>query len=166
MDKETEEMIRRVVEEVLGEKKPCTFDLPRALLIGRKPPRDLGYMYVDQGEYEAVIMGSMSAWELLHFPNEVCTEALVKGLPVLLWEDGLEYRRYRDRCNRALYTRLLSAERQMKQLGVRVLRREEQKILTAREVRNRLETGQPLTGRLTPLAQDLLEAKEKDGRMH
>ena len=50
----------------------------------------------------------------------------------------------------------------MKQLGVRVLRREEQKILTAREVRNRLETGQPLTGRLTPLAQDLLEAKEKE----
>jgi len=152
-----EEKIRRIVEESLGRKGPYGEPLPKAFLIGQEPPCSTGYTYVRDGEYEAVVIGSMSPWELLQFPNEVCTRALATGMPVLLWEDGLEHRRYKDRCNRALYTRLLSAERQLKQYGVRTIRQGEKKFLTASDIRQYLESGKPIEGRLTPLARDILE---------
>ncbi len=166
MENGLEEMIAGIVEEILRREpsigktpKPA---LPVAYLMGREPKRDLGYSYIRQGPYEAVVIGSLTAWELLQFPNEVCTDALVKGIPVLLCEEGLDYRRFKDTCNRALYARLLAAERQLKQLGVQMVGREDKKLLTAQEVRRRLETGQPITGRLTPLARDLLESERKE----
>ena len=161
MEKDLEGLIAKVVEEVLHKEQLHGSDLPRARLLGREPERNLGYTYVRQGAYEAVVIGSMSGWELLQFPNEVCTEALMKGKPILLCEDGLVYRKDKDTCNRALYGRLLAAERELRQLGVRFIGKEEKKLLTARDVRRLLESGQPITGRLTPLARDILEAESK-----
>ncbi len=156
-----EEIIRRVVEEVMKEYRPsdgAQGGKGTAFLIGQKPPRDLGWNYVRQGDYEAVVIGSLTPWELLRFPDALCTEALVQGKPVFLWEGALDYRHHRNTCNRALYSRLLSAERQLKELGVQMIGGEETKLLTAQEVRRRLEKGQPIHGRLTPLAKDVLES--------
>lgn len=147
-----EDLIARVIEEV-QRRQNC------ALLIGRQPTRDLGWHYVTQGEYQAVIIGSLSAYELLRFPNEACLDALLTGKPVFLCEEGLDYRRYAKSSNRALYTKLLSAERRLKQLGVQFLGAGQQKLLTAEEVRRRLKNGQPIEGRLTPLARDVLEGR-------
>ena len=130
-----------------------------AYLIGRVPTRDLGWNYVTQGEFQAVVIGSLSAYELLQMPDAVCVEALLMGKPVFVCEEGLDYRRHAKTANRALYTRLLSAERQLKQLGVQFLRETQQKILTAEEVRRRLQSGERIEGRLTPLARDVLEGR-------
>ena len=105
------------------------------------------------------MIGSLSAGELLRFPDDSCADALLSGLPVLLWEEGLEYRRYAHTTNRVLWSRLLSAERQLKQLGVRFLGAPGTRLLTAEEVRRRLRDGLPVQGRLTPLAKDILEGK-------
>lgn len=154
---ELEDMIRKVVEEIMGREK---VHLPGAKLIGRDPGVDLGYRYAEDGPFDAVVIGSLTPRELLFFPDEISMAALLQGKPVLLWEAGLDYRKYKDTCNRSLYSRLLSAERQMKQLGVKVIGEQSHRILTANEVRRRMEAGQPITGRLTPLARDLLEGKE------
>lgn len=132
-------------------------DRPAALLIGNAPTEDLGWRYVDGGAYSAVMIGSMSACALLHFPDEVCTEALLLGTPVYLWEAGLQW--HKSTANRALLTRLLAAQRQMKQLGVQFLSASPDRLLTAEEVRRRLSRGLPVTGRLTPLARDVLEGR-------
>lgn len=145
-------LIEQVLQEV-RRRQNC------ALLIGRPPAQDLGWQYVTEGDYEAVVIGSLSAWELLQFPNEICTEALLTGKPLFLCEEGLDYRRYAKTANRALYSRLLAAERQLKQLGVQLVGQKQQKLLTAEEVRRRLKNGQPIEGRLTPLARDVLEGR-------
>lgn len=145
-------LIERIVDEVKRRQ-----NLPKALLIGRTPTENTGFCYVAQGEYSAVVIGSMSAYELLAFPNETVVEALLLGKPVYLAQNALDYRTYSRSANRALWSRLLSAERQMKQLGVQTLGTG--KLLTAQEVRRRLREGQPIEGRLTPLARDVLEGK-------
>ncbi len=155
-----EEIVRRVVEEVMKRYTPSVSENTGkglAFLIGQEPYRDLGWRYVREGDYEAVMIGSLSPWELLRFPDALCTEALLQGKPVFLWEGALDYRHYRSTCNRALFARLLSAERQLKELGVQMVGSEDTKVLTAQEVRRRLEKGQPIHGRLTPLARDVLE---------
>jgi hypothetical protein len=145
-----------IVEQVLREvrrRQHC------ALLIGRPPSRDLGWEYVTEGEYEAVVIGSLSPRELLFFPDETCMQALLTGKPVFLWEEGLEYRRYAKTANRALYSKLLGAERQLKQIGLQFIGARQQKLLTAEDVRRLLRNGQPVEGRLTPLARDVLEGR-------
>ncbi len=149
-----EELVDRIVAEVRRRQ-----NLPTALLIGEKPTQELGWQYVTDGEYTAIIIGSMSASALLHFPDEPCTQALLLGKPIYAYEDGLLYRKYARTSNRVLWSKLLAAERQMKQLGVQFLRAKQQKLLTAEEVRRRLRDGQPIDGRLTPLARDILEGK-------
>lgn len=149
-----EELIEQIVREIRHRS-----DRPAALLIGQEPEADLGWRYVSVPPYQAVMIGSLSAAELLHFPNERCAEALLCGIPVLLWEDGLQYRRHAHTENRALWSRLLSAERQLKQLGVRFLGTPGQRLLTAEDVRRRLLEGLPVEGKLTPLAKDVLEGK-------
>lgn len=150
-------MNEQIIEAVLAEVRRRQ-SRPAALLIGREPPQELGYRYVTQGTYAAVVIGSLSAAELLRFPDGACLEALLLGKPVYLCEEGLDYRRYAQSANRALWSRLLAAERQMKQLGVRPLRAPGG-LLTAEEVRRRLRDGLPVEGRLTPLARDILEGK-------
>ena len=152
-----ERLIEQVVAEVRRRQQEAR---PAALLVGRAPERDLGFHYVRQGEYAAVVIGSLSGCALLHLPDETLTQALLLGKPVLLCPEGLEYRQYSRTANRALWSRLLAAERQLKQLGVRFLERKPgEKLLTANEVRRLLREGLPVEGRLTPLARDVLEGR-------
>ena len=39
----------------------------KALLIGREPDMDLGYSYVAQPPYDAVVIGSLTLGQLLQF---------------------------------------------------------------------------------------------------
>lgn len=149
-----EELVDRIVEEIRRRQA-----LPLALLIGDEPPVPLGWDYVTQGEFQAVVIGSMTAAEVLHFPCDACAEALLLGKPVYLYENGLKYRPFAKTANRAFWCRLLSAERQMKQVGVQFVGERHERLLTAEEVRRRLRDGQPIEGRLTPLARDVLEGK-------
>lgn len=142
------EVVQRVQEQL--DKKPP------ALLIGRRPTEETGFSYVSQAPYSAVVIGSMDAWELLHFPDRGVLEALLEGKPVYYWEAGQDWRKYSHSSNRALWSRLLSAQRQMQQLGVKPLGSSSQKLLTAQEVQRRLRQGLPIEGRLTPLARDIL----------
>lgn len=148
-----------LVEQVIAQIRQQPDSKPEALLLGRAPGVDLGWRYVAEPPYQAVLIGSLSAAELLRFPDEACAEALLSGLPVLVWEEGLDYRRYSRTANRALWSKLLSAERQLKQLGVRFLGLPGSQLLTAQEVRRRMRDGLPIQGRLTPLAKDILEGK-------
>ena len=54
----------------------------RALLIGTQPP--LGYEYVTQPPYDAVVIGSLTLGQLLRFREERVLEALANGMPVVL----------------------------------------------------------------------------------
>lgn len=152
-----EQLIEEVVAEVLRREEQ-----PTALLLGKKPNRALGWRYVLSGTYHAVVIGSMSAGTLLQFPDEACTQALLEGKPVYVCEEGLEYRRYAKTANRALWSRLLAAERQMKQLGVQFLHSEGGQLLTAETVRHLKREGKPLPAdcRLTPLARDIWEGRQ------
>ena len=152
-----ERLIEQVVAEVRRRQQEAR---PAALLVGRAPERDLGFHYVKEGDYAAVVIGSLSGCALLHLPDETLTQALLLGKPVYLCPEGLEYRQFSRTANRALWSRLLAAERQLKQLGVRFLERKPgEKLLTANEVRRLLREGLPVEGRLTPLARDVLEGR-------
>lgn len=150
-------LVEEVVAEVLRRQQPER----RALLIGRRPPQELGWQYVLSGEFDAVMLGSLSAGQVLHFPDDVCAAALLEGKPVFLWEGGLDYRRCARTANRALWSRLLAAERQLRQLGVQFLGASAAPLLTAQEMRRLLHAGQtpPAGRRMTPLARDILEGK-------
>lgn len=150
-----EELIDGVVREVERRLRAR----PTALLIGEKPPLDFGWDYVSEG-YGAVVLGSLTPYELLNFPDERCLCALLEGKPVYLWEEGLLYRKDAKTAERGAWTRMLAAERQLRQWGVRPLRAPREKLLTAQEVRRLLANGQPVNGRLTPLARDVLEGKQ------
>lgn len=149
-------MNHELIEQVLSRVQQ---QLPRALLIGREPPCALGWQYVSEAPYAAVVIGSMDACALLHFPDPVCANALLAGIPVYLWREGLSYRAYAKTANRVLWGRLLAAERQLGALGVQLLRPAAQGIVTAETVRRRLREGLPVEGRLTPLARDILEGR-------
>lgn len=61
--------------------------LPRTLLVGDAPDPLLHLNYVNSKPYEAVILGLLPPGLLLAMPtNEVC-QALLEGMPVLLWDD-------------------------------------------------------------------------------
>lgn len=157
-------MNERLIEEVVAEvRRRQALGQPAALLLGRAPVRELGFHYVQEGDYAAIVIGSLTACQLLHQPDETVTQALLMGKPVYLCPEGLEYRQYSHTSNRVLWSRLLAAERQLKQLGVQFLERNANggngKLLTADEVRRLLKEGLPIEGRLTPLARDILEGK-------
>ena len=50
--------------------------MTRALLLGREPPLNLGYEYVTEAPFEAVVIGSLSLSELLQFRSQPVLEAL------------------------------------------------------------------------------------------
>lgn len=148
-----DDLVQAVVDEVLRRQGQRP-----ALLVGRAPQQAPGWRFVTDGPYEAVILGSLTAAELLRFPDEVSAQALLEGKPVYYCPEGLDYRRHAKTANRALWSALLAAERRLRALGVQELA-QKSALVTAAEARRLLRAGQPVTGRLTPLARDVLEGR-------
>lgn len=129
--------------------------MTRALLVGREPPLDLGYEYVTEAPFEAVVIGSLSLSELLQFCDEPVLEALAQGKSVYLYTPGLP----EAPKNRALSGSLTAAQRELKNWGVLFTDGGRKKLVTAEEARLLRSTGrQPAPGAvLTPLAREIME---------
>ena len=63
--------------------------MSRALLIGKAPAAELGFTYTAEEPYDAVVIGSLSLGELLHFRQEQVLLALSQGKTVYLYTPGL-----------------------------------------------------------------------------
>ena len=129
----------------------------RALLIGREPPCSLGYTYVKEPPFDAVVIGSLTLCQALHFGCEEALAALAEGKPVVLYTPGLpEAPR-----NRALSASLAAQRREMKNWGIRFTDGAQKRLITAQEARAmRLSGQQPGAGAvLTPLAKEILESE-------
>ena len=129
----------------------------KALLIGRCPPRDLGYTYGD-GPYDAVVIGSLSLGQLLYFQNEEVLCALAEGKPVILYTPGLP----EAPKNRALAAALASRRRELKNWGVLFADGAQKRLVTATEAQIMRQSGKrPGPGAvLTPLAREILEGSD------
>ena len=126
----------------------------KALLIGTEPACDLGWDYVREGEYGAVVIGSLTLGQLLRFSESRVLEALAKGMQVLLYTPGLPD----APGNRALAASLASARRELKSWGVVFTEGNRKRLVTAQEARELKAAGkQPGPGAvLTPLAREIL----------
>ena len=132
--------------------------MTRALLVGREPGAELGYEYVTEPPYEAVVIGSLSLGQLLRFRQEPVREALAQGKPVLLYTPGL------PECpkNRSLAGSLASAQRELKNWGVLFTDGGRKRLITAEEARLLRRQGRSpgFDAVLTPLAKEILEGNE------
>ena len=130
----------------------------RALLIGREPAAELGFEYVTQPPYDAVVIGSLTLGRLLRFREERVLEALAEGKPVYLYTPGLP----ESPKNRMLSGSLASAQRELKNWGVLFTDGGRKKLITAQEARMLHAAGrQPSPGAvLTPLAKEIMEGKQ------
>lgn len=128
---------------------------PRALLLGEPPWNYHKYNYVNQKPYEAIVLGLLPPGMLLHMPDDTVCQALLDGLPVLLWQ---EQSHHRQAAAPALRRALRAAERRLVEYGVQLIGKED-RLLTAERARQLRRTGQlpPPGCRLTPLAKDILE---------
>lgn len=126
-----------------------------ALLIGREPGQELGYRYVSEPPYEAVVIGSLSLGQLLRFREEQVLEALAQGKQVLLYTPGLP----QVPRNRALAGSLASAQRELKNWGVLFTDGGRKRLVTAEEARRLRQRGERpgFDAVLTPLAKEILE---------
>ena len=132
--------------------------MSRALLIGDAPEYPLGYSYVQQEPFEAVVIGSLTLGELLCFRNEAVLKALANGIPVVLYSPGLpEAPR-----NRGLSAALASRRRELKSWGIVFTDGAQKRLVTAQEARQMRQSGkQPGAGAvLTPLAREILEGTD------
>ena len=129
-----------------------------ALLIGRAPDLDLGYSYVTQDPYEAVVIGSLTLGQLLHFSQEEALDALAQGKSVVLYTPGLP----EAPKNRAMAASIAGARRQLKNWGVVFSDGQHRHLITAQEAKAmKLAGRRPAPGAvLTPLAKDVLEEAE------
>ena len=129
--------------------------MTRALLIGREPLAELGFDYVTDAPYDAVVIGSLTLGQLLCFREERVLEALAQGKQVLLYTPGLP----EAGKNRSLASSLASAQRELKNWGVLFTDGGRKKLVTAEEARILRNTGrQPAPGAvLTPLAKEIME---------
>ena len=127
----------------------------RALLIGKEPGMTLGYDYVKEPPYEAVVMGSLSLGELLRFREERVLSALAEGKSVYLYTPGLP----EAPKNRALAGSLTAAQRELKNWGVLFTDGGRKQLITAEEAKTLRAAGRrPSPGAvLTPLAKEILE---------
>jgi len=127
----------------------------RALLIGMEPPCDLGYTYVKEAPFEAVVIGSLTLPQALYFTCEEALEALAAGKPVVLYTPGLP----EAPGNRALAACLAARRREMKSWGIRFTDGGQKRLITAQQARAMRMNGlQPAPGAvLTPLAKEILE---------
>ena len=127
----------------------------RALLIGDAPGYPLGYEYVKEKPYEAVVIGSLSLSQQLCVQEAAVLEALGCGLPVVLYAPGLQD----APCNRALAATLAGKRRELKNWGVVFVSGGQRKVITAQQARLMKNQGlRPGPGAvLTPLAKEILE---------
>ena len=130
----------------------------RALLIGKEPTAALGYSYVTEEPYDAVVIGSLSLGQLLQFREERILDALACGKSVYLYTPGLPDAPK----NRALAGSLTAAQRELKNWGVIFTDGRRKRLVTAEEARNLRLAGQaPGPGAvLTPLAKEILEGSK------
>ena len=129
--------------------------MTRALLIGREPGAELGYDYVTEPPYEAVVLGSLSLGQLLRFREERVLDALAQGKQVLLYTPGLP----EVPKNRSLAGTLASAQRELKNWGVLFTDGGRRRLITAEEARLLRQQGRRHApdAVLTPLAKEILE---------
>ena len=129
--------------------------MSRALLIGREPGLCLGYTYVSEPPWDAVVIGSLTLGQTLHFSCEAVLEALAEGRPVVLYTPGLP----EAPKNRALAASLASARRELKNWGIVFTDGNQKKLITAQEAKTMRQQGlKPAPGAmLTPLAKEILE---------
>lgn len=127
----------------------------QALLIGAEPGMELGYRYVTEPPYDAVVIGSLTLSQLLRFQEERVLLALAEGKPVYLYTPGLP----EVQKNRALAGSLAAAQRELKNWGVLFTDGGRKKLITAEEARILRSSGRrPSPGAvLTPLAKEILE---------
>lgn len=132
--------------------------MSRALLIGREPAAALGYTYVTEKDYDAVVIGSLTLGELLRFGDERVLAALAEGKSVVLYTPGLPA----VPKNRALAASLASRRRELKNWGVIFTDGAHKRLITAQEARIMRQRGQtPAPGAvLTPLAKEILGGTE------
>ena len=57
----------------------------RALLLGQEPEVPLGFSYVSEAPYAAVVIGSLSIAQLLQYAFPEALTACMAGIPVYLW---------------------------------------------------------------------------------
>ena len=133
--------------------------MTRALLIGKEPGMELGYRYVSEPPYDAVMIGSMTLCQLLRFSDERVLEALAEGKQVLLYTPGLP----QAPKNRALAGSLTAAQRELKNWGILFTDGARKKLVTAEEARILRSTGRlPGPGAvLTPLAREIMEGMKR-----
>ena len=128
-----------------------------ALLIGKEPMCPLGYTYVREGSFDAVVIGSLTLSQLLYFSVEPVLEALAQGKPVVLYEPGLP----EAKGSRGLSATLASRRRELKSWGIVFTDGGQKKLITAQEARLLRSAGKrPGAGAvLTPLAKEILEGE-------
>ena len=129
--------------------------MTKALLIGKEPGAELGFQYVQEHPYEAVVVGSLTLSQLLRFREKPVLEALAEGKPVYLYTPGLP----EAPKNRALAGSLTAAQRELKNWGVLFTDGGRKRLVTAEEARILRASGrQPAPGAvLTPLAKEIME---------
>ena len=127
----------------------------RAFLLGREPDRDLGYEYVKQPPFDALVIGSLSLSQALRFSDELALQTLAEGKPVVLYTPGFP----EAPKNRALAASLAASRREMKNWGILFTDGGQKKLITAQEAKLLRQAGKrPAPGAvLTPLAKEILE---------
>ena len=127
----------------------------RALLLGREPGTELGFQYVSELPYDAVVIGSLTLSQLLRFREEPVLTALAEGKPVYLYTPGLP----EATKNRALAGSLTADQRELKNWGILFTDGGRKRLITAEEARILRAAGrQPAPGAvLTPLAKEIME---------
>ena len=127
----------------------------RALLMGREPDADLGYAYVREEPYDAVVIGSLTVGQLVCFREDRVLCALAEGKSVILYTPGLP----EVPKNRALAGSLTAAQRELKNWGILFTDGGRKRLVTAEEARLLRSAGrQPAPGAvLTPLAREIME---------
>ena len=132
--------------------------MTRALLVGREPAAALGFQYVAEPPYDAVVIGSLTLSQLLRFQQDAVLEALAEGKAVYLYTPGLP----EAPKNRSLSSSLTAAQRELKNWGVLFTDGGRRRLITAEEARALRASGrQPAPGAvLTPLAKEIMEGKQ------
>ena len=132
--------------------------MSRALLIGSEPGAALGYTYVAEAPFDAVVIGSLTLGQLLCFREERVLSALAEGKSVVLYTPGLP----EAPKNRALAASLTAAQRELKNWGVIFTDGGRKRLITAEEARELRRSGQRPghDAVMTPLAREILEGSD------